>query len=502
MPVSHPTRALLLALCAAGAVSAAPAEPAVTDWAALARSDIAFAGAAMASKHAGVAAGDPSVTVPLETGLRVGLAEAGNVRSRQDYQRLMMRFIAGFGDPHTNGDVGQSIRGWTGLVLDLVDGRYRVVLAEPGWPSALPPVGAIVDGCDGVWFGSYLKNQVAPFVTDSVEYPSAFSTLAQKSMLDWGLGWAPKACAFTLPDGSRKTYALSVQNLADAAAVAHARAALRVARAAAKPVGLTPLGPGKSWVGMPSFDGAREGAAYEALYPKLAALPKSGWVIFDLRGNGGGNSDWGQRALVALFGDAFAARLARAGGAEKYLVADENSVAVLKHYITAPEFASSRVSSEADLKKVEAAMRAGEKLALVSGEPGAAARPLVPVARPAGPRIAAVIDRNCFSSCMNFLQRIRAIDDSVVLGEATIGYSPYGEISAVALPSGQGKLYIPTALFKTAQGTREPFVPDLAYAGNMADDTSLQRWVGATLDKLGTGRADALEGSAATLPLR
>jgi hypothetical protein len=43
----------------------------------------------MASKHAGVAAGDPSVTVPLETGLRVGLAEAGNVRSRQDYQRLM-----------------------------------------------------------------------------------------------------------------------------------------------------------------------------------------------------------------------------------------------------------------------------------------------------------------------------------------------------------------------------------------------------------------------------
>ena len=497
MHVFHRTRVLLLALCAAGAASAA--EPAVSDWAALAQRDIAFAGAAMASKHAGVAAGDPSVTVPLETGLRAGLAEAGNVGGKQDYQRLMMRFIAGFGDPHTNIDVGQSIRGWTGLVLDLVDGRYRVALAEPGWPSALPPAGAIVDGCDGVWFGSYLKTQVAPFVTDSVEYPSAFSTLAQKSMLDWGLGWTPKACAFTLPDGSRKTYALPLQNLADAPAVAHARAALRVARAGAKPVGLTPLGPGRSWVGMPSFDGAREGAAYEALYPKLAALPKSGWVVFDLRGNGGGNSAWGRRALAALFGDAFAARLAKAGGAEKYLVADENSAALLKHYIAAPEFASSREETKADLAKVEAAMRAGEKLALVSGEPGAAARPLVQVARPAGPRIAAVIDRNCFSSCMYFLQRIRAIDDSGVLGEATIGYSPFGEISEVALPSGQGKLYIPTALFKTAQGTRQPFVPDLAYAGNMADDAALQRWIGATLDKLGAGPAAVLEASAANL---
>ena len=443
----------------------------------------------MAAKHAGVAAGDASVTVPLEAGLRLGLADVANVRDEQDYRRLMMRFIAGFGDPHTNIDVGQSIRGWTGLVLDLVDGRYRVALAEPGWPSALPPVGAIVESCNGVWFGSYLKNQVAPFVTDSVEYPSAFSTLAQKSMLDWGLGWAPKACAFTLPDGSRRTYALPLRRLADAPAVAHAKAALRVARPAATPVGLKPLGSGKHWVGMPSFDGAREGAAYEALYPKLAALPKSGWVVFDLRGNGGGNSAWGRRSLAALFGDAFAARLARAGGAEKYLVADENSVALLKHYIAAPEFAASRAETEADLVKVEAAMRAGRKMALVSGEPGAAARPVVPQARPHGPRIAAVIDRNCFSSCMNFVQQIRAIGDSVVLGEATAGYSPFGEISAVALPSGLGKLYIPTALFRTAQATRAPFVPDFPYAGSMADDDALLRWVGAALDRLDARKA-------------
>lgn len=486
-----PCRAVILfgtPLCATAAQAAAPA---VSDWAAAARRDIEFAGTALASQHAGVAAGVPSVTVPLETGVRVGLAEAADVRDAQDYRRLMMRFIAGFGDPHTGIDLHQATSGWTGLVIDRLDGTYRVVWSEPGWPSALPPAGATVESCDGVWFGTYLKTQVAPFFSDSVEYPTTFSTLAQQSMLEQGFGWAPKACVFALADGGRKTYTLSMRSLDDAAVSARQDTALRTARAEAAPVGATPLGTGKTWVGMPSFGGARHGAAYAALYAKLAALPQSGWVIFDLRGNGGGDSSWGTRALAALFGQAFAGRVAEAGELEEYMVANANTAALLKHYIARPEFAASKAEMTADLAKVEAAMRAGEKMALVKGEPGAADYPVALAKRPHGPRIAAVIDRNCFSSCMNFLQQIRAIDDSVVLGEATIGYSPFGEISAVPLPSGQGTLSIPTALFKSSQPTRAPFVPDMPYAGNMADDAALQRWVAATLDKLGAHPASA-----------
>jgi hypothetical protein len=482
------------ALCATAAQAAAPAAPAVSDWAAAARRDIEFAATTMAAQHAGVAAGVPSVTVPLETGVRAGLAEAANVRDAQDYRRLMMRFIAGFGDPHTGIDLHQSTSGWTGLVIDRVDGTYRVVWSEAGGPSALPPTGATAESCDGVWFGTYLKTQVAPFFSDSVEYPTTFSTLAQQSMLEQGFGWTPKTCVFALADGSRKTYTLSMRSLEDAPASARLDNALRTAHAEAAPVGATPLGSGKAWGGktwggMPSFGGARHGAAYEALYAKLAALPRSGWVIFDLRGNSGGDSSWGTRALAALFGQAFADRVAEAGERQEYMVANANTAALLKHYIARPEFAASKTEMTADLAKVEAATRAGEKMALVKGERGAAAQPIALAKRPHGPRIAAVIDRNCFSSCMNFLQQIRAIDDSVVLGEATIGYSPFGEISAVPLPSGQGTLFIPTAQFKSSQPTRAPFVPDMPYLGNMADDAALQRWIATTLHKSGARNA-------------
>jgi hypothetical protein len=479
-------RAAVLCLALPGMAVQAAAE---TDWAAAARQDLRYAADAIRTGHAGIAAGLPSVTAPLAAGLRTGLPEAEAARSEQDYLRVMTRFIRGFGDPHTGIDLHLAVRGWTGLVLDQVGGPggpYRVVWSEPGWPTPLPASGSAVQSCDGVWVGTWLQTQVAPYLASSVEYGATFSALAQQTMFDAGLGWTPTSCVFVLPDGSRKTYALPLRSVPGDVSQARLDALRPRYRATAKAVGMTALAADKRWVGMPDFNGARSGAAYEALYKGLAALPKSGWVVFDLRGNGGGDSSWGNRALEALYGEPYASAVGEAGGASKYMIADANSAALLRRYIVAPEFASSKAENESDLAKVEAAMRAGEKMALVMGRADAADAAAVPlvVRRPHGPRAAAVIDRNCFSSCMNFLQQLQAMGDTVVLGEATIGYSPFGEIARHELPSGRGAIYIPSAIFKTAQATREPFVPGYPYGGNMADDAALQRWVNATLDGL------------------
>nr|WP_314547836.1 S41 family peptidase [uncultured Massilia sp.] len=478
--------ALLSLSLLSAAVHAAPDVSNAPDWTASARQDIRFAIDAVAARHAGVVGGLPSVTAPLATGSAVALAQADGVRSERDYLRLMRRFIAGFGDPHTNIDLRQRTRGWTGIVLDLVDGRYRVIWTEPGWPNALPPAGAIAQSCDGAWVGTWLKEEVAPFQSVSVEYAGTFSALAQQLMFDNGLGWTPGACVFDLPDGSRRRYALPLQAAADDAAVARFDAVRQRYRARAKPVGMTTLGKGRYWVGMPDFNGARSGPDYERLYKQLATVKGADWIVFDLRGNGGGDSSWGRRALGVLYGDAYSLQLAEAGGMQKYLVAGDTTVATLEHYASAPEFAASRDEFAADLVKVREAMRAGRKMAQVSGAPPASDAPPMPfvVKRPRGPRLAAVIDRFCFSSCMNFVQQLQATGDAVLLGEATIGYSPLGEIARVALPSGRGALYIPSALYVTAQATREPFVPDYPYAGRMSDDEALTAWVGRTLDGL------------------
>jgi Peptidase family S41 len=478
-----PTLKSVLCLAMSGMALPALAQ----DWAAIARQDLDFAADAIRTRHVGYVAGMPSVTMPYDAGLRLARAEAEGVRSEQDYRRMMMRFVAGFGDPHMGIDLHLAVHGWTGIVLDqtggLNSGRYRVSWSEPGWPTPLPPPGSIAQSCDDVWTGTWLQLRVAPFTNRGAEYATASGAFAQQVMFDYGLGWTPTQCVFVLPDGSRKRYELPLRSVPGEVAQQRIDAIRPRFRATAKPVGLTTLGPGMHWVGMPNFDGERSGAAYEALYPKLAALPKSGWIVFDLRGNGGGDSTWGSRALAALYGATYAGKLGEAGGASKYQIADAETANLLRRYIAEESRAASKASFDADLAKVEAAMRAGQKVVLLSGDPDVQPGSLK-LPRPHGPRIAALIDRTCFSSCMNFVQRLRAASDTVVLGEATIGYSPFGEIDRHPLPSGRGALVIPSALFKTATAVREPFVPDIAFDGNMADDAALQQWVRTTLDRM------------------
>lgn len=92
---------------------------------------------------------------------------------------------------------------------------------------------------------------------------------------------------------------------------------------------------------------------------------------------------------------------------------------------------------------------------------------------------------------MNFVLQITAMRDTVLLGEPTLGYSPYGEINMFDLPSGHGSIRLPSALFPLFHATREPFVPDVPYPGNIADETALRPWVAATLARIKPGQEGA-----------
>ena len=457
----------------------------LTDWAAVSAKDISYAVELIRKKHIGSVSGHLNVTEPLLRGEAVALAEAAKAKSQQDYLRLMSRFFSSFGDPHTAIDLDLKRTGWTGLIIDQVDGQFRVVWSEKNWPTALPAHGAIVQSCDGVWIGTYLQNKVMPYLSHAPEYPTSMSESARGMMMEGGLGLVPSHCVFSTPDGSPKDYQLSVLTFATDGntSASHLLEAERSIIPVARKVAVYTMEPDMHWVGMPSFGVSDGGKAYEQVYAELEKLKQDKWIVFDLRGNGGGSSSWGNRALVPLFGKSYSEQLAELGGLAKYMVATQDTLDFLRKYAADPNFAAAKAALEALVPKIELAMAQGHKLALVGGnddsDPYSAKAGLKQ--KPAGPRIAAVIDRHCFSSCMNFLQQLKAIPDTVVLGEPTIGYSPYGEIAAYALPSGKGQVYIPGAYYKVAEATREMFVPDIPFTGNLADDARLMQWVGITL---------------------
>ncbi|MBP1206275.1 hypothetical protein JOD97_004348 [Duganella sp. 1411] len=458
---------------------------AATDWSAIAQADMKFAIEKVRSGHAGSVSGQIDVTAPLEAGARAGMLEAADAKTEQDYNRALVRFINGFGDPHTGIQLKLPTRAWTGVVLDHIDGKFRVIWSEPNWPQPLPPRGAIVQSCDNVWIGTYLKSNVAPFSNHSLEYDTTPSDLARKAMFDIGLGWTPKQCVFQV-DGGARQYQLPLRAVADGIGEARIDAVRNRYQAKAKPVGLYRLAADKQWVGMPDFNGGISGDAYTALYPQLAALKHSGWIIFDLRGNGGGDSSWGNRALQALYGAAYGEELGNTATYVKSVIANQPTIDLFRRYAGLPQFAASKAEFEGVAGKLEAALAKGEALAPVdyASREDASALAAKVSRRPGGPRVAAVIDRGCFSSCMNFVQQISSMSDTVILGEPTIGYSPYGEGSQYKLPSGRGAITVPSAIYTAFQATREPFAPTMRYDGNMADDDQLMAWVDATLTRL------------------
>jgi hypothetical protein len=455
---------------------------AATDWRAAAQQDMQFAIDTIERSHAGAVSGQREVLAALRVGARAGVVEAPNVVTEQDYKRAMVRLIDSFGDPHTGIDVRLKTVAWTGLVLEHVGGDYRVAWSEPQWPHPLPPRGARVQSCDGVWIGAWLQTNVAPFINHSAEYATSASEAAKRSMFESGLGWTPGACSFMLADGSRRHYQLPLRSVAEVGAARMEQLDKQV-HATGRPVGLYPLAAGMQWVAMPDFDGRASGAAYEKLYAQLAAMKTPRWIVFDLRGNGGGDSTWGNRALQALYGKDDGARLDAVPTYAKRMVADQATVDVFRRFAGLPQFAAAKGELEAAIPKLEGAVQRGEKMAVL--EDGTAEQATALAAqlrrRPGGPRIAAVIDRGCFSSCMNFVQQIRALSDTVLLGEPTLGYSPYGEINQFKLPSGHGAISLPSAIYSSLQAPREPFVPDLFYPGDMADEPALMQWVAASL---------------------
>lgn len=466
----------VLSILMLGNAQAAPPE-----WPAITRQDVEFAAQTLAGKHIGAVAGHLHVTEPLKNGLPVALAEAAVARDEQDYLRTISRFIYGFGDPHTGINLQLKRSGWTGLVIDRVNGQFRVIWSEKKWPNPLPEQGAAVQSCDGVWLGTYLQTSVMPYQSHAPEYSTSMSEAARSMMFERGLGIAPKRCVFKLADGRTQEFPLPMHALQDSGNISekHILEVRKTYVAVARDVGVYALGKSMYWVGMPSFGVTDEGKAFEKVYARLEKLKQDKWIIFDLRGNGGGDSNWGTRALTALFGENYSDQLTEMGGHAKFMVASKESIAWAKTYAADPNFAASKPMFYAMIPKLEAALAAGKNTALISGDekqsPQALLAALPP--KPAGPRVAAVIDRNCFSSCMNFLQQIKAIPGNVVLGESTLGYSPYGEIDRFKLPSERGYIYIPAAYYVVAEAAREPFVPGFPYSGNMADDSKLMSWV-------------------------
>jgi hypothetical protein len=481
--------ALAAAMATSVALAGAPAaaQDAAPDgaalWRRMAEADSAAALNLITDNHPGAhpELGDVVFQQRLATAsahVRDRLPEVG---SFEGYSALMAGLAADFADGHiwSRPRVDGKTVQWTGILLKREGQAWRVGSVLP--EARLPDVqNARLVSCDGVDAEAWADTRITAFVAGAPNEAQR-AEAAGRLLTDDGNPFQkrPEQCAFEKADGSRETITFRwgrgpVTFVEERIEAIQSRAADGYA--------LTPWSDG-SWIRLSGLDSDAQ-AVVTAVQAAEASLKTAGVVVLDLRGNGGGDSRYGDAIAETLFGaDQVEQAKGRASDCQgAYWRASAENVAAMKTF--RDNAAARNPQTAAYMTEVVEGMEA----ALANGQafwpelPACAANADLAeeAARaPINPKVVLVTDRHCFSSCLMTADLFRRLG-ALHVGEATDVSSRYMEVRTIVLPSGLRDF---STLQKVAVGLPDfgPYTPDLPYPGPMAEDEALKAWLGERL---------------------
>lgn len=246
--------------------------------------------------------------------------------------------------------------------------------------------------------------------------------------------------------------------------------------------------PQGAWVRLPSFsfNTPEEVSAMQEVIKSMPTYKNHRVIVFDVRGNGGGSSEWGLNFLKALFSTSYVDQQ-MALVAQKYPEviewrASSANITYLKSLLT-PE--NIRVLNlEAFVEALQAIVE-GCALALANNElyfkevPEAQTHITEDDAvNPVTAKIILLTDGACVSSCLDFADTLFAIAPVMHVGHATNADTAYMECRSVSLPSNKASLTFPIKVYRNR--IRKPYqkyYPEHVYAGDINDTQALQNWV-------------------------
>lgn len=422
-----------MALLAAISVPASAAKDAGDSWREMARIDSIAALDLIARNHPGAAKslGDRDFQARLDTARADAAARLPAVHDYGSYSALMLGLANTFGDGHiwTSSRFTPATVNWAGLIPIRRAGQWIVGHQEK--QGAEPElVGAQILSCDGIDAVRLGRERVGRFHADASSEASMASR-AYTLLIDSGNPWAPplRSCRFRNSGGELIDYKLGWRAIRYTDLQPMLVKSLHPAHAG---MGVSDLPGGGKWIALETLGGEADAVAAE-VEQRAEELRAAPLVVVDLRGNGGGNSEFAERIAVALVGPArvegSSMPLNACSGAY-WRASDQNQAAIRNNA------AQRSGDSRSYLEKLADEMReAGAKgQEFTPSLPSCAASQKVLQKRPRRlpprvmkGRLILVTDRACFSSCLiatDIFRRIGALH----VGEETDRSTRYMEV--------------------------------------------------------------------------
>jgi len=459
-------------LAIASGVTAAAADP----WAELAEGDVRAMHDALATNHPGpVDPQNPGYRDWLESGLKLSVQRAHEAQSLQDYERTLTFYANGFNDNHVAVSFHNAPRfdQWPGFVVGSVDGGVGVVYAEAG--AGVAP-GAKLLSCDGLDTDALLKARTDPYFWRTAvphqRFERAFHLFYQAADDPQA---TLKTCVFSSGPVALKWQRFPDSRFQDILAKARG--------VATRPPSLRQID-GVWIVSIPTF-GYQTDEEVTQIRGVIAAIEKNApelrksTVVFDVRGNGGGNSAWGNAIVKAFWGEAWEQRAeARSGG---FVVDWRASPHNLAAVVAAEQQMGKAGLDTAQLQPIIAAigkaLREGKPLARVV-DPSPKIDPAAPL-DPVTGRVYFLADGACSSACLDFADLMHELPGVTPIGLPTGADTNYIDLAFVELPSGLARFGYGMKVYRDrVRGSNVWYEPKVRWpGGDMSDDAAIVRWI-------------------------
>lgn len=401
--------------------------------------------------------------------LESGSKEPLLIDSLDGYFALIERYVGGFQDPHIDFQPSYTATSyrWPGFIARYDGHIWRIALVESAENLS---VGDEILKVDESSPNDLMISRIFPYQNLPAKWKASWQVVASELFIDKGNPFLKplKKLIVRNPSGTKEVV------LRWSAITPNQWKSL---------VG-TPTKPWSirgNWVSMPYFSvkNITQQEEIEKIIEQMPTLRTKDFVVLDLRGNPGGQSFWGTKALEALYGDAFPFQ--SSGGMDRWRVSKDNLSILKEKYVpflkeTTGEGSQELLYIEETIRQMEASTSAFAESRIPSTNHK---KPFNPLFKGT---LVVVTDSACASSCLTFLSHVLQMPGVIHVGQETTGNSPYVEGRKVELPSKLGALFFPMKIVAIDPNDYfKPFTPAHVFDGDIDDTKALEAWIQTTL---------------------
>jgi hypothetical protein len=458
-----------------------------TSWSKLYLRDLDSLHAAIAANHPGaIDSLNPEFARTLARAHKEARALAPRIKDFASFRIGLTRFVDEFEDEHLQIGFTRQVDSLreAGIIVHYRGGDFRVVDVHPRYPSGSRLIGGKILICEGVPARTIFRDRVLwwrgrPLIE------ADWYRQAPLFFADFGppTPRAPRSCSFDV-QGTRIIQELKWQTTARDSFNA---AVQRTNPAVVRSLGTERIGERSFWVNLPTF-GANAEPQLTAMRSMLDSLrmftaSKPDWqlIVFDLRGNTGGSSTWGDEITKIVFGEEWARQATSYlydGVFTEWRLSPDNikSMRGIEAQIAKRDGAdaASALSFKAFVDSAEAALGTGAKYFGTRRVRTGTAPPSSP---PLSGKVVVLTTPSCFSACLDFLDRMRLHPGVRQVGQTTGVDTNYmenwgGNISDLTRWGHPLKVYR-----NRRRAMNEAYQPHARYEASLDEDKAVREWV-------------------------